>query len=85
MKVDFSKQSDEELHKKIKIGKLVTGMLIGALTILLVINSLVKEKSFWEIIVMPLCLSPIVVINISNIVAMKKELESRNKSTELLD
>ena len=77
MKQDFSKKTNEELLKNIKISRFLTGMLAGVLIILLVLNTLDKEKTIWQIIMMPLCLSPILILNISNIVAMKKEIKSR--------
>ncbi len=77
MKQDFSKKTDEELLKNIKIARFLTGLLAGALVMLLILNTMDKEKTIWQIIMMPLCLSPILILNISNIIAMKKEMKSR--------
>jgi hypothetical protein len=77
MKQDFSKKTNEELLKNIKIARFLTGLLAGALVMLLVLNTMDKEKTIWQIIMMPLCLSPILILNISNIIAMKKEMKSR--------
>lgn len=77
MKQDFSKKTNEELHKNIKIARFLTGLLAGALVMLLVLNAMDKEKSIWQIIMMPVCLSPILILNISNVIAMKKEIKSR--------
>jgi hypothetical protein len=77
MKQDFSKKTNEELLKNFKIARFLTGLLGGALIMLLVLNAIDKEKTIWQIIMMPLCLSPILILNISNIVAMNKEIKSR--------
>lgn len=77
MKQDFSKKTNEELLKNIKIARFLTGLLAGALIMLLVLNYIDKEKTIWQILMMPLCLSPILILNIFNIVAMKKEIKSR--------
>jgi hypothetical protein len=77
MKQDFSKKTNEELLKNIKISRFLIGLLAGALIMLLVLNVMDKDKSIWQIIMMPLCLSPILILNISNIIALNKEIKSR--------
>lgn len=76
MKQDFSKKTNEELLKNFKIARFLTVLLGGALIMLLVLNAMDKEKTIWQIIMMPLCLSPILILNISNIVTIKKEMKS---------
>lgn len=76
-KPDYTAKTDEELQKSIKSATFITGLLAGALIALLLLNIFVKNKNFWGIIAVPLCLSPIVFLNFNNIREMKKELKSR--------
>ncbi len=76
-KPDFTTKTDEELKKAIKTATLITGMLAGTLIGLILLNIFVNKKNFWGIIAVPLCLSPILLLNFNNIKEMKKELKTR--------
>ncbi|MES2518727.1 MAG: redox-active disulfide protein 2 [Bacteroidota bacterium] len=71
--------SVEELLKQQKTIKLVTGVLIGMLSTLLIIGiSLTfQEKSFASFIVIPIALLPIVFLNLTTLKKVKEELNSR--------
>ena len=76
-KLDYTTKTKEELQKSIKSATFITGMLVGVLIMLLLLNIFVNKKNFWGIIAVPLCLSPIAFLNFNNIKEMKKELKSR--------
>lgn len=71
--------TNEELLKKNKTTKLVTGMLSGVLLALTVLNlvNIINEKQHWSVLGVPLALTPIVFINYNSIRELKKELKSR--------
>ena len=72
--------SNEELLKKSKITKLVTGMLIGVLTALTALNiyNIINGNQHWGVLAVPLGLMPIVFINYNSFREIKKELKLRN-------
>lgn len=72
-----AEMTKEELEKGIKMTTLVTGMLAGALLVLIILNIFVNKKNFWGIIAVPLALSPILLLNYNNLKEMKKELNTR--------
>ena len=74
-----SEMSTEKLLEHQKTVKLVTGILAGMLTALLVISIFlaVKQKKY-TFIPIPIALLPIVFVNIKNLKEIKKELDSRN-------
>ncbi len=72
-----AEMTKEELEKGIKMTSLVTGMLAGALLVLIILNVFVNKKNFWGIIAVPLALSPILLLNYNNLKEMKKELNTR--------
>jgi hypothetical protein len=67
-KENYTEMSKEELQKKLSTSRLLTGMLAGALLTLLLLNIFVTKKNFWGIIAVPLCLSPILVLNYNVII-----------------
>lgn len=71
--------TNEELFKKSKTTKLVTGMLVGVLTALTGLNlfNIINGNQHWGVLVVPLGLMPIVFINYNSIREMNKELKSR--------
>jgi ABC-type antimicrobial peptide transport system ATPase subunit len=72
--------TNEELLKTNKTTRLVTGILIGVLTTLVVFNifNIINGAQKWFVLAVPLCLMPIVIINYNSINKLKKELKSRN-------
>ena len=78
-KENYAELTKEDLISKKKILGVVTGALLGALTVLLIITILSTiKKGFTPLVIIPLALSPILVINFSQIAAISKELKSRN-------
>lgn len=71
--------SNEELLKKSKTTKLVTGMLIGVLIALTALNlfNIINGDQHWGVIAVPLGLMPIALINYNSVQEIKKELKSR--------
>lgn len=71
--------TNEELLKKSKATKLMTGMLIGALTALTVLNlvNIINGKQPWIVLGVPLGLMPIVFIIYNSVRNINKELKSR--------
>ncbi len=75
-------KTTEKLNTELKALKIITGALIGVLSLLFVIcvyGLIVKEDSstFTSLIVVPLALSAIIPLNYGNIKKIKKELELR--------
>ncbi len=72
--------SNEELLKKYKTTKLVTGMLIGAIIALTALNlfNIMNGDQPWFVLAVPLGLMPIVFITYNSIKEINKELKSRN-------
>lgn len=75
----LSELSNEELLKKSKTTKLVTGMLIGVLTTLTALNlfNIINGSQHWGVLAVPLGLMPIVFINYNTFREINKELKSR--------
>jgi tetrahydromethanopterin S-methyltransferase subunit E len=75
----FSEMSKEEL---IKNQKTLTGVAYGlgiVLFLAFVVNIfLVFKKGFSALTVVPIALLPVLILNISNLKEIKKELESRD-------
>lgn len=71
--------SNEELLKKSKTTKLVTGMLIGVLIGLAALNlfNIINGNQHWGVLAVPLGLMPIVFINYNSVREINKELKSR--------
>ncbi|MER0441172.1 redox-active disulfide protein 2 [Emticicia sp. W12TSBA100-4] len=71
--------SNEELLKKSKTTKLVTGMLIGFLVGLTGLNlfNIINGDQHWGVLAVPLGLMPIALINYNSVQEIKKELKSR--------
>lgn len=71
--------SNEELLKKSKTTKLVTGMLIGVLIALTALNlfNIINGDQHWGVLAVPLGLMPIALINYNSVQEIKKELKSR--------
>lgn len=68
----------EDLIKKKKSFKFLTGILIGALMALLVLtvyNTI--NDGFTPLLIVPFALSPILVMNYLQIVSINKELKNR--------
>jgi hypothetical protein len=78
-KENYSEMSTEELQKKLKTTKMVSGLLLGVLLASLVLNIFVNKKGFWGNIAVPLCLSPILLLSYNTIKDIKTELKSRLK------
>lgn len=79
----IQKTSNEALPKqKISIGA-ITGFLAGLLTILLMVGIALWFKEGFATalpsLIIPFALSPIVFINLTNLNAIKKELQTRNE------
>lgn len=82
-KTDFSNLTTEDLKNKKKTFTFVTGLLAGMLiTLLVLVAILIIQKGFsavsMSLIVIPIALSPILIINYGQISLINKELESRN-------
>lgn len=71
--------TNEELLKKNKTTKLVTGMLIGAIIALIVLNlvNIINGAQKWFVLSVPLGLMPIVFLTYNSIKEINKELKSR--------
>jgi hypothetical protein len=76
-KEDYAAMNTEELQKKLKRANFVFGLLAGALLFSLVLNIFVNKKGIWSSVVVPLCLSPILLLVFNSIKDLKKELKSR--------
>lgn len=71
--------SNEELIKSEKKVKTITLLLAGALLVLFLANIfLTFKKGFTAMSVIPIALLPILILNINNWNALKKEIKSRN-------
>jgi hypothetical protein len=78
----ISELSDEELLKKKKTTRFATGMLIGVLGSLFVLNliNIINGKQNWGVIVVPVALMPIVFTSYKSLKEIEKELKLRNVS-----
>ncbi len=82
-KENFSDLSAEDLIKKKKATIMVTGVLAGLLTVLLIMATLLAITQGFigvSLIAVALSLSPILFINYSSIKTINEELKSRNLS-----
>jgi hypothetical protein len=78
-KKPLSALTNEELIKNEKTLKTMTGMLTGAIVVLIAINIVLAfTKGFSALSVVPIALLPIVIINFNSLKEMKAELKSRN-------
>ena len=72
--------SNENLLKQKKSVELLTGMLIGALLMLLVATIFLSiRKGFMPLTIVPFGLLPIVFLNLNSIREIKKVLNSRKE------
>lgn len=71
--------SNEELLKKRKTTKLVTGMIIGFLIGLTALNlfNIFNGKQHWGVLAVPVGLMPIALINYNSVKEINKELKAR--------
>lgn len=77
-KQELSALSTEELQKKEKVTKGLTGMLAVALIVLFGLYLYITiQKGFTPLLILPIALMPILIVNIKNIQSIKKELERR--------
>lgn len=75
----FANISTEELQKKQKTIKLITGMLAGSLSILFFLTLYITiTKEFTSLMIIPIALLPILLLNLNNISEINKVLKSRN-------
>lgn len=78
-KENYAELKTEELISKRKLLSVATGSLLGLLILLLLVAiPLMIKQGFTSLIIIPLALSPILVINFSQIAAISKEIKSRN-------
>ncbi len=71
--------SNEELLKRKKTTKFVTGLLLGMLAALVVLNliNILNGAQNWAVLAVPLGLLPIAIVNYNSIKEINKELKSR--------
>ncbi len=73
--------SDEELLKKQKLTSTVTGILAGMLLLLLILATYISlTKGFSALIVIPIALSPTLMMNFKTVKDIKQELKSRGQA-----
>jgi LytS/YehU family sensor histidine kinase len=80
-KENFSELTTEELIKKKKTTTMVTGVLAGMLTVLLVMAILLiidKGFSYLGLAVVAIALSPVLFMNYNQVSNINIELKSRN-------
>lgn len=76
---DLSNLGLEELDKKLKTTKTVTGLLAGLLFLQFAVGIyLTTQQGFNVFTIVPLAFLPILIINITNIKKMKEEISKRN-------
>lgn len=80
--MDLKDKTSHQLKNELRGTKLITGALIGVLILLFIIcvyGLLKKEENsvFMFLIIIPLALSPIVILNYRNMKKINKELELR--------
>jgi hypothetical protein len=75
----LSEQTNEELLKKHKTIKIITGILIGFLIALAALNlvNINNGDQPWIVLGVPIGLLPIVIINYNSMRTIGKELKSR--------
>lgn len=71
--------TNEELLKRKKTTRFVTGLLLGAILFLFVINlmNIINGVQHWGVLAVPLGLMPIALINYNSVKEINKELKSR--------
>lgn len=71
--------TNEELLKRKKTTRFVTGLLLGAILFLFVVNlmNIINGAQHWGVLAVPLGLMPIALINYNSVREIKKELKSR--------
>ncbi|GEN72250.1 MULTISPECIES: redox-active disulfide protein 2 [Chryseobacterium] len=75
----ISEYTDEELISNEKKLKILTVMLGVSITLLFLASmALMLKKGFSPIMIIPICLFPLVVVNIINWQNLKKEKQRRN-------
>jgi hypothetical protein len=73
-----AEMTDEELLKSEKALKTLTGMLLGALIVTVVIGIfLTVKKGFNILLIMPATMAPILVLNANSLKEIKKEKTTR--------
>ena len=81
--MDLKDKTTEQLNGELKGIKMITGALIGVLSVLFIVcvyGLIVKEdnSTFMALIIVPLALSAIIPLNYGNMKKIKNELDSRN-------
>lgn len=75
----LQEMSNEKLLAQKKSIEFLVGLLIGALIALLALAAYISiNQGFTPLVIVPLALSPIVLINLNTLKAIKKEIQSRN-------
>ncbi|MGJ1430651.1 redox-active disulfide protein 2 [Sphingobacterium spiritivorum] len=78
---NLKEMSDEELLKKQKLTSTVTGILAGMLLLLLILATYISlTKGFSALIVIPIALSPTLMMNFKTVKDIKQELKSRGQA-----
>lgn len=68
----------EELKKRLKIAKTVTGLFAGALLILFFASTyLAFAKKFTPLTIVPVALLPLLILNITSLAKIKSEIIAR--------
>jgi Na+-transporting methylmalonyl-CoA/oxaloacetate decarboxylase beta subunit len=76
----LSELNTEALLKKYKLWKAMAGTLAGILLVcFIVLIYLSLKKGFSPLLIVPIALMPILILNITKINNIKKELNSREK------
>ncbi len=79
----LSTKTLEELQKNKKFIKTITIMLITALSLLLVLTIYITFiKGFTPLLIIPLALSPIVLLNLNSIRSIDKAIKLRENNSE---
>ncbi|QQS95196.1 redox-active disulfide protein 2 [Sphingobacterium spiritivorum] len=77
---NLKEMSDEELLKKKRITSTATGVLAGMLLLLLILATYISlTKGFSALIVIPIALSPTLILNFKTVKEIKLELKSRGR------
>jgi len=76
----LSELSNEELLKRKKTTRFVSGLLFGAISALIVLNlfNIINGDQHWGVLAVPVGLMPILIINYNSVREINKELKSRN-------
>lgn len=77
----FSETSTEELQRTKKTLQTITGILLGALIVLIALSLYITfTKGFTALLIIPLALLPIAILNFLTVKKINKEIESRKKA-----